>query len=76
MTNLSLFQMKNRLLFAASLVFSLSLVSCKGSKDAGYSVRYTDHGATIPSPGQEPKYEKSTDQNGEADPASDKEGKD
>jgi hypothetical protein len=68
--------MKNRFLFAAALIFALCLLSCKGSKDAGYSVRYTDHGATAPSPGQEPKYDTPSEGNGEAEPASDGDGKD
>lgn len=68
--------MKNRFLLAASLVMSLSLLSCKGAQKAGYSVRYTDHGATAPSPGQEPKYDTPSEGNGEAEPASEEEGKD
>jgi len=68
--------MKNFFLFSLALAFSFSLISCKGSKEAGYSVRYTDHGATAPSPGQEKKYGPSTDQSGDVEPASDKEGKD
>jgi hypothetical protein len=59
--------MKNRILFVSALFLVVGLFSCKGSKKAGYSVRYTDHGATVPSPGQEPKYEPTPDSGGGSD---------
>jgi hypothetical protein len=68
--------MKNRFLLSAAVLLVLGFSACKGSKDAGYSVRYTDHGATAPSPGQEPKYDTPSEGNDSSSPDSDGDGVD
>lgn len=68
--------MKNHFIISAVVLLMLGFSACKGSKNAGYSVRYTDHGATAPSPGQEPKYDTSSEDNGSAAPESDSESND
>ena len=68
--------MKNRFLLSAAVLLMLGFSACKGSKKAGYSVRYTDHGATAPSPGQEPIYDTPSEGNDSSSPARDEEGED